>query len=88
MAVEICLQVFLFKRRHIIFNTKFMFVKKFNCFVKKSVFEKLLLKLTKEYIFSVNSKLIKQIDQWLMGVSVSQFFSDIYVLKWEKTVLL
>ena len=37
-------------------------------FCEKSIFKKLLLKLTEECVLSVNNKLIKQIDGCPMGV--------------------
>ena len=58
-----------------------------NQFCKKSILKKLLVKLTKEYVFSVNSRLIKQIDGWPMGGPVSVVFSDIYMCKMEEDVV-
>ena len=46
---------------------------------KKSIFKKLLIKLTKECTFSVNNQLIKQIDECPMGGPVSVVFTDIYM---------
>ena len=46
------------------------------------------LKLTKECVFSVNNKLIKQIDVLLIRVPMSLLFSDIYVSKMEKKLLI
>ena len=43
-------------------------------YCKRSIFKKLLLKLTKECIFSVNSRLIKKIDGCPMGGPVSVVF--------------
>ena len=45
-----------------------MYVKKLKPFCEKSIFKKLLLKLTEECVLSVNNKLIKQIDGCPMGV--------------------
>ena len=42
---------------------------------KMSIFKKLLVKLTKECLFSVNSCLIKQTDRCLMGGHVKTFSS-------------
>ena len=56
-------------------------------FCKKSIFKKLLLKLIK-YVFSVNNRLKKQIDGCPMGGPISLVYSDIYVSKMEKTLLL
>ena len=53
---------------------------------KKSIFKKLLLKLTKECTFSLNSQLIKQIDACPMGCEISVVFADIYVCKMEDIV--
>ena len=46
---------------------------------KKSIFKKLLIKLTKECTFSINNQLIKQIDECPMGGPVSLVFTDIYM---------
>ena len=56
-------------------------------FCKKSIFKKLLVKLTKECVFSVNSRLIKQIDGCPMGGPVSVVFSDIFMCKMEEDVV-
>ena len=56
-------------------------------FCKKSIFKKLLLKLTKECVFSVNNRLIKQIDGCPMGGPISVVFSDIYVSKMEEDIV-
>ena len=47
---------------------------------KKSIFKKLLIKLTKECTFSVNNGLIKQIDGCHMGGPISVVFADIYYM--------
>ena len=49
-------------------------------FCKKSIFKKLLVKLTQECVFSVNSRLIKRIDGCPLGGSVSIVFSVFIVL--------
>ena len=54
---------------------------------KKPVFEKLLIKLTKECTFSLNDRLIKQIDGCPMGGSISVVFADIYMCKMEDDVV-
>ena len=54
---------------------------------KKSVFKKLLIKLTKECTFSVNNRLIKQIDGCPMGGPISVVFADIYMCKMEDDVV-
>ena len=54
---------------------------------KKSIFKKLLIKLTKESVFSVNNRLIKQIDRCPMGGPISLVFSDIYMCKMEEDVV-
>ena len=46
-----------------------------------------LLKLTKECVFSVNNRLIKQIDGCPMGGPISAVFSDIYVSKMEEDIV-
>ena len=56
-------------------------------FCEKSIFKKLLVKLTKECVFSVNSRLIKQIDGCPMGDPVSVVFSDIFMCKMEEDVV-
>ena len=55
-------------------------------FCKKSIFKKLLVKLTQECVFSVNSRLIKRIDGCPVGGSKSIFFSDIYMCKMKQDV--
>ena len=51
---------------------------------KKTIFKKLLIKLTKESVFSANNCLIKQIDGCPMGSPISVVFSDIYMCKMEE----
>ena len=53
---------------------------------KKSIFKKLLRKLTKECAFSVNNRLIKQIDGYPMGGPISVVFANIYMCKMEDDV--
>ena len=55
---------------------------------KKSIFKKLLIKLTKESVFSANNWLIKQIDECPMGGPISVVFSDIYLCKMEENVVI
>ena len=47
----------------------------------------MLLKLTKECVFSVNNGLIKQIDGCTMGGPISVVFPDIYVSKVEEDIV-
>ena len=54
---------------------------------KKPIFKKLLIKLTKESVFSVNNRLIKQIDGCPMGGSISVVFPDSYMCKMEEDVV-
>ena len=54
---------------------------------KKSIFKKLLIKLTKECTFSVNNRSIKQIDGCPMGGPMSVVFADIYMCKMEDDVV-
>ena len=54
---------------------------------KKSIFKKLLKKLTKESVFSTNNRLIKQTDGCPMGGPISVVFSDIYMCKMEEDVV-
>ena len=56
-------------------------------FCKKSIFKKLLLKLTKECVFSVNNRSIKRIDGCLMGGLMSAVFSVIYLSKMEEDIV-
>ena len=46
-----------------------------------------LMKLTKELVFSVNDRLIKQIDGCPMGGPISVIFQDIYMCKMEEDVV-
>ena len=54
---------------------------------KKSIFKKLLIKLTKECTFWVNNGLIKQIGGCPMGGPISVVFADIYMCKMEDDFL-
>ena len=54
---------------------------------KKSIFKKFFIKYTKECTFSVNSRLIKQIDGCLMGGPISVVFVDLYMCKMEDDVV-
>ena len=58
--------------------------KSIKLFCKKSSFKKLFVKLTKDCVFYVNSRLIKQIDGCPMGGPVSVVFSDIFMCKMEE----
>ena len=57
-------------------------------FCKKSIFIKLLKKLTQECVFTINNRLIKQVDGCPMGRSISVVFSDIYVCKMEEDIVI
>ena len=61
--------------------------KSINRSVKSLFSKKLLVNLTKECAFSVNSSLIKQIDGCPMGGPVSVVFSDIFMCKIEDNVV-
>ena len=54
---------------------------------KKSILKILLIKLTKESVFSANNHLIKQIDGCPMGGPIYVVFSDIYMCKMEEDVV-
>ena len=54
---------------------------------KKSIFKKLLFKLTKGCVFSVTEKLLKQVDGCPMGGPMSVVFSDIFMCKMEFDVV-
>ena len=56
-------------------------------FCKKSIFKNLLLKLTKECVFSVSNRLIKQIDGCPVGGPTPVVFSDIFVSKVEEDIV-
>ena len=56
-------------------------------FWKKSNFKKLLVKLTKQCIFSVNSRLIKHIDGCLTGGLCLLFLRTFFVCKIEEDVV-
>ena len=55
-------------------------------FCNKSIFKKFLLKLTKECIFSLNHRPIKQTDCCPMGSHISVVCSDLYVSKIEQDI--
>ena len=61
--------------------------KSINHSVKSLFSKKLLVNLTKECAFSVNSSLIKQIDGCPMIGPVSVVFSDIFMCKIEDNVV-
>ena len=54
--------------------------------LKKSIFKKLLFKLTKECVFSVTEKLLKQVDGCPLWVG-QHLFSDIFMCKMELDVV-
>ena len=56
-------------------------------FCKKSIFKKLLLKLTKECLISENNRLIKEINGCPMEGLIFVVFSDIYVSKMEEDIV-
>ena len=82
-TLKVCLQVFLYKK----LLQRIYTLKKLNLFVKKTIFKKLLLNLTRECVFSVNNRLINQIDGCPMGGSISVVFSDIYVSKMDEDIV-
>ena len=53
---------------------------------KKSIFKKLLFKLTKGCVFSVTGKLLKQVDGCPMGGLIFVVFSDMFTCKMEYDV--
>ena len=57
-------------------------------FCEKSIFIKLLKKLTQECVFTINNRLIKQVDGCPMGGLISVVFSDIYVCKTEEDIVI
>ena len=50
----------------------------------KLIFSRLLEKLTQNCIFSVNNKLIKQVDGFSMGGAISVIMSGIHMNRMEK----
>ena len=64
-----------------------MLINQLNHSVKSLFWKKILVNLTKECVFSVNSSLIKQIDGYPMGGPVSVVFSDIFTCKMEDDVV-
>ena len=57
-------------------------------FCKKSAFTKLLRKLAQEWVFSINNRLIKQVDGCPMVGLISLVFSDIYLWKLEADIVI
>ena len=55
---------------------------------KRSIFKKLLLKLTTECTFSINEQLYKQIDGVPMGDTLSVVLSDCFMNKMERNVVI
>ena len=55
---------------------------------KRLTFKRLLERLTGECIFSVNGRLMKQIDGCQMGGPLSKTFSDIFMNKLERDVVM
>ena len=62
--------------------------KKLQPICKRSIFKKLLLKLTTECKFSVNEQLFKQIDVFSMGGTLSVVLSDYFMNKMEKDAVI
>ena len=61
--------------------------KKLQPICERSIFKKLLLKLTTECIFSINEQLCKQINGFSMGSKLSVVLSDCFMNKMEKMLL-
>ena len=55
---------------------------------KKSIFRKLLYKLSSQCVFSVNNQLIKQIDGCPMGGPIPVVFSDIFMNKMKRDIVI
>ena len=55
---------------------------------KRLIFKRLLERLTGECIFSVNGRLMKQIDGCQMGGPLSGKFADIFMIKVERAVVI
>ena len=55
---------------------------------KESIFRKLLRRLSSDCLFTVNNRLMKQIDGCPMGGPISVVFSGIYMNKMEKDVVI
>ena len=53
---------------------------------KQSIIKKLLIKVTKESVFTVNNRLMKQIYDCRMGGLISAVFSGMYMCKMKKNV--
>ena len=62
--------------------------KKLQPICKRSIFKKLLLKLTTECTFSINDQLCKQIDGVSMGDTLSVVLSHCFMNKMEKDVVI
>ena len=62
--------------------------KKLQPICKRSIFKKLLLKLTTECTFSINEQLCKQIDRVSMGGALSVVLSDCSINKMEKDIVI
>ena len=61
--------------------------KKLKPFCKKWIFKKKLNKLTTEFVFAANNRLIKKIDGCPMGGPIFVVLSDIYVCKMEEDIV-
>ena len=66
---------------------KLLVRKEIEPFCEQSIFKELLFKLTKECVFSVTGKLLKQVDDCPMGGPISVVFSDIFMRKMELDVV-
>ena len=66
---------------------KIYFKKKLKPLCKKSIFKKLLNRLTIKCVFSANNRLMKKIDGCPMGGPLSVVLSDIYVCKMEEDIV-
>ena len=62
--------------------------KEIKLFCKKSIFIKLLKKLTQECMFTINNKLVKQVAGCPMGGLISVVLSDIYACKIEEDIVI
>ena len=50
----------------------------------KLIFRRFLQKLTQNCVFSVNNKLVKQVEECLMGGAISMIMSGIHMNSMEK----
>ena len=82
---RVYLLVFQLKKRLI---QKIYVKKEIKPICKKSIFVKLLKKLTQECVFTTNNRVIKQVDSCPMGGPISVVFSDIYVCKIEEEIVI